>query len=118
VKGGVMMLNILEDANVKFSDVELTYLDSEQRKLFRDRFNTSNCPRAYAVTEDEIIFEMNKDAFASFEYYAGMEYERKHIELKIETRIDVLVVYSNESSRAFDIIAMIDPEALNYDEDE
>ncbi len=112
------MLDILEDANVKFSDVELTYLNPEQKKLFRSRFNTSSCPRAYAVTEDEIIFEMIKDSFGSFEYYAGMEYEREYIELKVETHTDILVVYSNESSRAFDIIAMIDPEALDYDEDE
>jgi hypothetical protein len=112
------MLDILENANVRFSDVELNYTNSEQRKMFRDRFNTSSCPRAYAITEDEFIFEMAHDSFGSFEYYAGMEYEREHLVLKIQSEGDLLVVYNRDCTRAENIIAMLDPEALDYDEDE
>lgn len=112
------MLDILEDANVRFSDVELIYTTNEQRRMFRDRFNTSSSPRAYAITDDEIIFEMRKDNFGSFEYYAGMEYERDEIVLKMESEGDVLVVYNRSCSRAEDIISMFNPELLEYNEEE
>lgn len=110
------MLEIIETVNEICEDIELTETTSEQRKTFRNRYNTSVSPSGYAITEDNIIFQMRQGEFGSFEYYTGMEYERNEIVLKIITEEDLLIIY-NRNDRAEEIIAMIDPDLLEYDEE-
>jgi len=106
------MQDFLEQVNLMLEGIELTEVTSEQKQIFRKNFNTSMSIREYAVTEDMIFFIMSENSFGSFEYYAGMEYEREHIELRIEVDGDLLVGYSRESSRAEGIINLIDSDAL------
>lgn len=76
-------------------------LNKSQRKFLRDRFNTYI---NFEYTEDaNYILKMSEEAFKSFEYYLGMEYEKEYILTLIKANGYVVVEYDTESSRLADI---------------
>lgn len=80
-------------------------LADKQREILNSNYNTYI---TFEYCEDGgYIFLMSESMFKKFEYYLGMEYEKKDIVIKINLEGNVLVSYDYDSERAEELFELL-----------
>ena len=95
---------LIEDVEGAIENKEVKTLNSQQEKYLKDNYNSFI---KFDYFEDDFgnyIVSMTKDAYKSFRYYLGMEYEDDYILHQLQDENDVIIVYDYECERLSNII--------------
>lgn len=101
------MLKSLEEIKAILEESEFKKVTTKQKNVMREHFNKSVNFEYCPITA---TFLMSEDAFNSFEYYLGMEYEKDEIETKINLGENILVIYSRDCDKVRDLLSLIESE--------
>ena len=95
---------LIEDVEEAIENKEVKTLNSQQERYLRDNYNSFV---KFNYFEDDMcnyVVSMTKDAYKSFRYYLGMEYEDDYILQQLQDENDVIIVYDYDCKRLSHII--------------
>ena len=95
---------LIEDVEKAIENKEVKSLNTQQKIYLKDNYNSFI---KFDYFEDDMgnyIVSMTKEAYKSFRYYLGMEYEDDYILQQLQDENDVIIVYDYDCKRLSHII--------------
>ena len=95
---------LIEDVESAIENKEVKTLNRQQEKYLKDRYNSFVKFEYFEDDMGNYVVSMTKDAYKSFRYYLGMEYEDDYILEQLQYENDVIIVYNYDCERLSNII--------------
>ena len=99
---------LIEEVEEAIENKEVKTLNRQQEKYLKDHYNSFV---KFVYFEDDMgnyIVSMTKEAYKSFRYYLGMEYEDDYILQQLQDENDVIIVYDYACERLSNIIEKLE----------
>ena len=96
--------SLIEDVESAIENKEVKTLNRQQEKYLKDRYNSFVKFEYFEDDMGNYVVSMTKDAYKSFRYYLGMEYEDDYILEQLQYETEVIIVYDYDCERLSNII--------------
>ena len=95
---------LIEDVESAIENKEVKTLNRQQEKYLKARYNSFVKFEYFEDDMGNYVVSMTKDAYKSFRYYLGMEYEDDYILEQLQYETEVIIVYDYDCERLSNII--------------
>ena len=96
--------SLIEDVEKAIENKEVKTLSRQQEKYLKDRYNSFVKFEYFEDDMGNYVVSMTNEAYKSFKYYLGMEYEYDCILEQLYYENDVIIVYDYDCKRLSNII--------------
>ena len=100
--------SLIEDVEKAIENKEVKTLNRQQEKYLKDNYNSFVNFDYFEDDMGNYVVSMTKEAYKSFKYYLGMEYEDYYILQQLQYENDVIIVYDYDCERLSNIIEKIE----------